>query len=75
MGFPAELGETGSSARLMDLGFGRMLQPGWRPFSEHYCAYFLVLCKGFFTKGNSIRGGKNLPLPTPPKKDIEKDQF
>lgn len=50
MGFTAELGETGSSRRLMDLGFGRMQQPGWRPFSKHCFAYFLVLPKGFFTE-------------------------
>lgn len=52
MGFPAGLGETGSSGRLMDLGFGRMWEPGWRPFSKHYFAYFLVLPKGFYTEGD-----------------------
>lgn len=50
MGFPAKLGEIGSSGRLMDLGFGRRGQPGWRSFSKRYCAYFLVLPKGFSTE-------------------------
>ena len=63
MCFPAEQGETGSLGRLMDVGFGRMQQPGWRPFSKHYFACFLVLPKGFFTEGNEIRKGKSLPPP------------
>lgn len=48
----------------MDLGFGRMQRSGRRHFSEHYCACFVVLPKGFYTEGNRIREGKILP-PAP----------
>lgn len=44
--FLAKMGETGHLTRLVDRGFGRTQQPGWRCFSEH-CFTFWYFLRAF----------------------------